>query len=92
MSLETYKKQITMWTGINEDVPEHVKYHDLMEELKKNTEIKGVQRYVAEHIIPVLINIEYQNLDKVVRLLDMKYDRTRTENVEDVIGDYLKLK
>ena len=35
MSLETYAKQIATWTGINEDVPEYVKYHDLMEELKR---------------------------------------------------------
>ena len=38
-SLETYSKQIAMWTGKNEDVPEYVKYHDLMEELKKNKDI-----------------------------------------------------
>ena len=47
MSLETYSKQIATWTGINEDVPEYVKYHDLMEELKKNKEIKGLQKYVC---------------------------------------------
>ena len=41
-SLETYSKQIAMWTGKNEDVPEYVKYHDLMEELKKNKEIKEI--------------------------------------------------
>ena len=77
---------------MNGDVLEHVKYHDLMEELKKNIEIKGIQRYVAEHIIPVLINVENQTLDKVVGLLDVKYGRSRTEKVEDVIEDYLKLK
>ena len=58
MSLETYTKQITTWKGKKGDVPEHFKYHDLMEKLKKNTEIKGIQRYVAEHLIPVLINVE----------------------------------
>ena len=45
MLLETYTKQITTWTGINGDVPEYVKHHDLMEELKKNNEIKRIQRY-----------------------------------------------
>ena len=53
MSLETNSKQLTMWTGINEDVPEYVKYHDLIEELKKKKDIKGFQRYVADHILPV---------------------------------------
>ena len=40
MSLEKYTKQLTRWTGINEDVPEYVKHHDLIEELKKNKDIK----------------------------------------------------
>ena len=34
MSLDTYAKQIATWTGINEEVPEYIKFHDLMEELK----------------------------------------------------------
>ena len=39
MSLETYTKQIMTLTGINEDVPEYVKFHDLIEELKKNKDV-----------------------------------------------------
>ena len=55
MSIETYMKQITTWSEINEEVPEHVKFHDVIEELKKNKYIKEHQRYVTEHILPVLI-------------------------------------
>ena len=73
MSLETYTKQITTQTGINEDVPEYVKFHDLIEELKKNKDIKGLQRYIAEHILPVLIKKTDQTLEKVLDLLDVKY-------------------
>merc|ERR1712041_33280 len=72
MSLETYTKQIMTWTGINEDVPKYVKFHDLIEELKKNKDIKGLQRYVAKHILPVLIKKTDQTIEKVVELLDMK--------------------
>ena len=36
MSLETYNKQLASWTEMNEDVPEYVKYHNLIEELKKS--------------------------------------------------------
>ena len=75
MSLETYTKQLTTWTGINEDIPEYIKYHDLIEELKKNKEIKGLQRYVADHILPVLIKKTDQTIDKVVELLNEKYGR-----------------
>ena len=52
MSLETYVKQISTGTDLNEDVPEYVKYHDLIEELKRNTAIKGIQKYVTDHILP----------------------------------------
>ena len=63
-----------------------------MEELKKNNEIKGVQRYEAEHLIPVLITVEDETLDKVVGLLDIKYGRSCTEKVKNVIGYYSKVK
>ena len=39
MSLETYTKQLVTWTEINEDIPEYVKCHDLIEELDKNKDI-----------------------------------------------------
>lgn len=58
ISLETNTKQITTWMAINGDVLKHVTYPVLMDELKKNNEIKGIQSYVAEHVIPVLINVE----------------------------------
>ena len=54
MSLETYAKQITTWTGINEDVPEHVKYHDLKEEFNKNKEIKGATKICSRTCNPSL--------------------------------------
>ena len=92
MFLETYTNQLTTWTGINEDVPEYVKYHDLIEELKKNEEIKGLQGYVADHILPVLIKKTDQTVDKVVELLDRKYGRSRTEKVKEVIEDLFKFR
>ena len=78
MSLETYTKQLATWTEINEDVPEYIKYHDLIEELKKNKDIKGLQRYIADHILPVLIKKTDQTVDKVAELLDARYRRLRT--------------
>ena len=63
-----------------------------MEELKKNKDIKGLQKYVADHVIPVLIKKTDQTLEKVIELLDAKYGRSRTEKVEDVIEDYLKFR
>ena len=92
MSLETYTKQIMTWTGINEGVPEYMKFHDFIEELKKNKDIKGLQRYVTEHILPVLIKKTDQTLENIVELLDVKYRRSRTEKVEEAIEDLLKFR
>ena len=88
MSLETYVKQLTTWQQINEDIPEFGKYHELIEELKRNKEIKGLQKFLADHILPVIETKEDQNVKKVVTLLNERYGRTRTEKVEEAIDDY----
>ena len=60
--LQNMKEEIATWTGINEDVPKYVKLHDLMEELKKNKDIKGIQKCVVEQVMPVLIKKTDQTL------------------------------
>ena len=45
MSLETYVKQLTTLQQINEDIAEFAKYHELIEDLKKNKEIKGLKKF-----------------------------------------------
>ena len=91
MSLETYVKQLTTWQEINEDVPEFARYHELIEELKKNKDIKGLQRFLADHILPVILKKEDQNVGKVITLLNERYGRTRTEKVEKAIKIFLGL-
>ena len=70
MSLETYIKQLATWQDINKDVPEYVKYHNLIEELKRNKDIKGLLQYITDHILPVLIQKQYQSVEKVAGQLD----------------------
>ena len=62
-----------------------------LKELKKKKDIKGLPRYVVEYILPVLVKKTDQTIDKVVRLLDVKYGRTRTEKVKECVDDLLKL-
>ena len=85
MGLETYVKQLTTWSEINQYVPENIKYHDLIEELKKNGDIKGSPDYIADHILLVLENKEDQTITTVTGLLDLRYGRSRTEKVEEAI-------
>ena len=64
----------------------------MIEELKRNKDIKGLQRFIADHILPVIVKKEDQTVDKVTRLLDSRYGRTRTEKVEEAIEDLFKFR
>ena len=92
MSLETYVQQLTTWQEINDDIPEFVKYHELIEELKKNKEVKGLQKFLADHILPVILTKNDQNVKKVISLLNERYGRTRTEKVEEAIEDLFRFR
>ena len=85
-------KQLTTWQEINEDIPEFAKYHELIEELKKNKDIKGLQKFLADHILPVILNKNDQNVKKVISLLNERYGRTQTEKVEEAIEDLFKFR
>ena len=47
--VENLYKQLETWWEINEDVPEFVKFHDFVESLKVNKEVKDLPCYVGEH-------------------------------------------
>ena len=92
LTLETYIKQVQSWTDVLEDIPEHVKFADLIESLKTNKEIKGLQKYVGEHILLVLETKVDQTLKKVLEILILKYSRTRVEQIEDFMDDWSNFK
>ena len=85
-------QQLTTWQEINEDIPEFARYYELIEELKKNKDIKGLQRFLADHILPVILKKDDQNVRKVITLLNERYGRTRTEKVEEAIEDLFKFR
>ena len=87
LTLETYIKQIQSWSDVLEEIPEHVKYTDLIESLKTNKDIKGLQKYVGEHVLPVLETKVDQTLKKVLEILILKYSHTRVEKIEDFMED-----
>ena len=61
-----------------------------MESLKNNKEIKGLPHYVGEHILPVLEKKTDQTVKRVLELLDIKYGRTRTEKIKNLIEEWMK--
>ena len=87
LTLETYTKQLLTWSDNLEDIPEYIKYADLMESLKTNKEIKGLPRYVGEHVLPTLEKKSDQTILMVLGLLDSKYGRTKTERIEEIMDE-----
>ena len=39
LTLETFVKQLETWLELNEEIPEFMKYNDLVESLKQNKDI-----------------------------------------------------
>ena len=60
--------------------------------MKINKEIKGLRKYVGEHVLPMLKIVEDQTIVKVLEILTLKYGRTRVEMVEDFMDDWSKFK
>ena len=48
---------------------------------------RQLQRYVAEHVLPVHTQKTDQTLDKVTALLNTRYGRSKTEKVEEAVED-----
>ena len=58
MTLETFLRQLDIWKTSNTDVPESTHFQDLVESLKLNKEIKGLAKYVSEHILMTLNTVD----------------------------------
>ena len=92
LTLETFSKQLQTWSDILEEIPEYVKYQDLMKSLKANKEIKGLLKYVAEHILPILERKTEQTMKRVLEILALKFGCTRTQKIEDFMADWTKFR
>ena len=69
-----------------------MKYHNFMESLKVNKDIKDMSQYVGEHVLPVLERKQDQTIKKALELLEVKYGRSRMEKIEECIDDLLKFR
>ena len=76
MTLETFAKQLLTWSDILKEIPEYVKYQDLMESLKTNKEIKGLPKYIGGHVLPILNKKTDQTMKRVLEILSLKYGQT----------------
>ena len=90
MELDVYVKSLQVWMEMNKDVSEADRYQDVIESLKVNKKIEGLAKYVGEHVITRLDTIEKQKVKEIVDLLKLKYGRTRIEELEELMEDWIK--
>ena len=57
-----------------------------------NKEVNGLAKYVGEHILPVLDTVEMQTVMQIVGILKRKYGRTRIEELEELMTDWMNFK
>ena len=62
MGLDVYTRQLTIWQNSNADVPESMQFQDLVKSLKIYKEVKGLERYVSEHVLTILSTPEKQKV------------------------------
>ena len=55
-----------------------------------NKKIEGLAKYVGGHVITRLDTIEKQKVKEIVDLLKLKYGRTRIEELEELMEDWIK--
>merc|ERR1711873_171519 len=91
MKYQAYKKSIEVWEENNKDMPEAARYQDVIESLKLNKDIEGLARYIGEHVVGKLDTIETQTVKYLLKLLDIKYGRTRLEDLEELMEDLKNL-
>ena len=74
----------------NKDMPKNAKYQEIIESLKINKDIEGLALYIGEHVVGKLDTIEKQKVKEIIELLDLKYGRTRLEELEELMEDWIK--
>ena len=92
ISLETFRSQIENWQASRTNFPESNQFQDLMESLKHNKDIKGLAKYVEEHILTTLNTVEKQKVKEVIDCLEIRYGQTRLEKLEELLTGYVKFR
>ena len=89
MEYKAYKKSIEVWDQNNKDMPQPARYQEVIESIKQNKDIEDLARYAGEHIVGTLDTAERQNIKEILKLLDIKFGRTRLEELESLMEQWI---
>ena len=54
--------------------------------------MSGLEKYVGEHILPVLDTAEMQTVQSIIGILKRNYGKTRMEEVEELVIEWMNFK
>ena len=54
-----------------------------------NKEIKGLEKFVSEHVLKTLSTLEKQKVKEIIACLEEIYGRTRLEKMEELVLDWI---
>ena len=60
--------------------------------MKHNKDIKGLAKYVGEHILTTLNTVEKQKAKVVIECLEVRYRQIRLEKLKELVTDYVKFR
>ena len=91
LNYEPYKKQLENWNSNNKK-DNISKYHEVLENLKKNDKIPGLNQYIAEIVCERLKNDVNPSVEKIIQYLDLKFKKTKLERVNTIIKELYETK
>ena len=84
LSYDLYRKALLQWDSKNKS-PDDVKYYEVIESLKKNDKIDGLQEHVNTSVCPRMLHVTDLTVARLVEILDEQYAKTQYERVKDVL-------
>lgn len=92
MTLDTFKRQLDIRKSSNADVLESTQFHDLVECLKQNRDVKGLAKYVSKYVPTTLNTAETQKIGEVMECLKTCYVGTRLEKIEELLIKWMNFR
>ena len=69
-----------------------MQFQDLVELLQLNKDIKGLAKYMSEHVLTTLNAENREKIGEVVKCLKTRYGRTRLEKIEELVSKLMSFR
>ena len=92
MKYETWKESVKNWCENHEDLDEAYRFGEVMKSLRENNSINRLSKYVNGKVAEELKDKAKRTVKEIMKALDEKYLKTKTERFQDLTKDILNFK